>query len=67
VLGDAREHVCKPSLRINSVELPSLNQDQHDCGTLIAAIGAGKQPRFSAQCYSSKRTLGDIVARADLG
>src|SRR6266404_5219549 len=65
VLGDAREHVCQPSLRINIVELASLNQRQHDRGTLAAAIGAGKQPRFSAQCYSSKRPLGGIVAHAD--
>src|SRR5215467_7651698 len=65
VPGDAREHVCKPSLRINIIELASLDQRQHDCGTLTAAIGARKQPRLAPKSNSSQRALGGIVAHAD--
>src|SRR5215831_16488785 len=65
VIGDAREHVCKPSLGINIVELAALDQRQHDRGTLTAAIGARKQPRLAPKSNSSQRALGCIVAHAD--
>src|SRR5262245_64377610 len=65
VFGDAREHVCKPGLRINVVELAGLDQRQQDRGTLTAAIGAGKQPRLAPKRNSSQRALSCIVAHAD--
>ena len=51
VIGNAGEHVGKPGLRINVVELGRLNQCQHDRGTLAATIGAGEQPRLPAERY----------------
>ncbi len=41
---DARQHVGEPGLGIDVVEPGRLNQRQHNCGTLAAAIGAGEQP-----------------------
>jgi hypothetical protein len=46
VLGDAREHVCKPGPRINVVELAALDEREHDRRTLTTAIGAGEEPRL---------------------
>src|SRR5215831_5366451 len=65
VIGDTCEHVCKPGLRINVVELASLHEREHDRGTLTAAIGAGEQPRPAPQSNSSERALGGIVGQAD--
>jgi hypothetical protein len=42
--ADPREHVGQPSLRINVIQLAGLNNREHGCGSLSAAIGAGEQP-----------------------
>jgi hypothetical protein len=48
VIGNPGQHVGKPSLGIDVVELGRLNQRQHDRGALAATIGAGEQPRLPA-------------------
>ena len=48
VVGDAAQHVGKPGLRIDAVELGRLDQREHRCGALAAAIGAGEQPGLAA-------------------
>jgi hypothetical protein len=42
-----------------------LNQRQHDCGALAAAIGAGEQPTLPAKGNPAQLALGRIVAWAD--
>ena len=51
VVGDAAQHVGKPGLRIDAVELGRLDQREHRCGALAAAIGAGEQPGLAADRY----------------
>ena len=50
VIRQAGEHVGKPGLRIDIVELGGVNERQHRRGALAAAIGADEQPRLAAQC-----------------
>gem|GEM_PF-6841071 len=49
VIGDTRQHVSEPGLRIDIVELGGLNQCQHDRSAFAAAIGAGEQPGLAAE------------------
>ena len=49
MIGDPGQHVSEPGLRIDAVELGRLNERQHDRCALTAAIGAGEQPRLSAE------------------
>jgi hypothetical protein len=56
VIGDPGEHIGKPGLRINAIELGRVNERQHDRGALAAAIGAGGQPGLPA-----KRNLAVIL------
>ena len=65
VLGDAGEDVGEPGLRIDVVHLGGDDQAVHDGGALAAAIGAGKQPRLSAQSDAAQRAFGGIVRQAD--
>jgi hypothetical protein len=41
MVSDPGQHVGKPSLGIDVVEPSRLNQRQHDCGALAAAIRRG--------------------------
>src|SRR5437588_3977466 len=65
VIGDPRQHIGKPSPGIDVVEPSRLNQRQHDRGPLAATIGAGEQPRLSAEGNPAQLALGRIVAQAD--
>ena len=65
VIGDARQHVSEPSLRIDVVELRGLDQRVKDGGTLAAAIRAAEQPRLAAQRHAAERPLGRVVREAD--
>ena len=49
VFGDAGEDIGQPDLRIDIVHLGGDDQAVHHRGALPAAIGAGEEPRFSAQ------------------
>ena len=49
MVGDAGEHVGKPGLRIDVVELGRGDQGVHRRGTLAAAIGAREQPGAAPQ------------------
>jgi hypothetical protein len=46
---DAREHVGKPGLRVDIVELGRHDQGRQDGSTLGTTIGAGEQPGLAAQ------------------
>src|ERR1700693_6111381 len=65
MIGDPREHIGEPSLRIDLTELGSLNQRQHDRGALAAAVGASEQPTLPAKGNPAQLALGCIVAQAD--
>lgn len=49
--SDAGEHIGKPSLRIDVIELGGHDQRCHECGPISTAVGAGEQPRFSAKSH----------------
>ena len=49
MLGNAREDVGEPGLRINIVHLGRDDQAIHYRGPLAATIGAAEQPGFSSQ------------------
>ena len=65
VIGDARQHVGQPGLRVDVVELGRLNQRQDDGGTFAAAIRSREQPRLSSECDASQRAFSGVVAEAD--
>jgi hypothetical protein len=44
MIGDAAQHVGKPSLRINAVEFCRGDQGVHCRRSLTATVGAGEQP-----------------------
>ena len=48
-VGDAAEHIGKPGLRIDVVELRCGDEAEHEGGALPAAVRTGEEPRFSAQ------------------
>ena len=48
MIVDPAEHVGKPSLRIDVVQLGGLDQREHRGGPFPAPIGAGEQPRAAA-------------------
>jgi hypothetical protein len=50
VIGNPGEHIGEPSLRIDIIELGSLDQRVHDRGAFAATLGAGEEPGFAAQC-----------------
>ena len=52
-LGDAGEDIGEPSLRVDVVELGGADEGVHRRGSLAAAVGAGEQPRASAQRSAS--------------
>ena len=49
MLGDARQNVGEPSLRIDVVHFGGDDQAVHDGGTIAATIGAAEQPRLATQ------------------
>jgi hypothetical protein len=49
LIGDAGEHVGKPRLRIDVLELGGLNQREHDRGAFAAEIGACEQLCLAAE------------------
>jgi len=48
-VGDAGEDIGEPSLRIDVIQLGGLYQRVHERGAIRSALGAGEQPRFSAE------------------
>src|SRR6516165_7505132 len=65
MVGDAAQHVGKPSLRIDTVEFRRSDQSVHRGGALTAAIGAGEQPCAAAESDPAQSALGGIVRQAD--
>jgi hypothetical protein len=49
IRGNAGQHICKPSLRIDVVHLGGDDEAVHGGSTIAAAIGSAEQPPFSAQ------------------
>jgi len=64
-ISDAGEDVCEPCLGIDIVETCGGDKRVHEGGALTAAIGASKEPRFSAQSDTTHGALGGIVGQAD--
>jgi hypothetical protein len=50
VIGNARQNVSKPCLRINVIELGRVDEREHDGGSLAAAIRSCEQPCLAAEC-----------------
>ena len=65
VIVDTCEYIRKPGLRINIIEFGRVNERQHHCRALTAAIGAGEQPGLPAKRNSAQLAFGGIVAQAD--
>jgi hypothetical protein len=61
VIGDARQYVGEPGLRVDVVELGRLNQRQHDGGPFATAIRTREQPSFSSERNASQRTFCRVV------
>ena len=62
---DAPAGIGQPSLRVDIVELGGADESVHRRGALAAAVGAGEQPRFSAQGQGPERALSGIIAEAE--
>ena len=60
-LRDAGEDIGEPGLGVDVVELGGADEGVHRRGALAAAVGAGEQPRFSAQSQGPERALSGIV------
>src|SRR6476469_1691034 len=65
VIGNPGEHVGEPGLGIHIVELGCVDQREHDCSALAAAIGTCEQPGLAAESNSAQHTFGSVVAQAD--
>ena len=63
--GDAAEDIGEPGLRVDVVELGGADEGVHRRRPRAAAVGAGEQPRLSAQGNPSERPFGGIVREAD--
>ena len=64
-VGDPGEHIGKPCLRVDVVELGGHDQGGHDGSTLGTTIGAGEQPGFAAQGKAAQGPFGCVVGQAD--
>ena len=62
---NAAQHVGEPGLWVDIVEFGRADQRVDRSGMLTAAIGAGKQPSFAAECNAAQRALGRVVGQAD--
>ena len=65
-VGDPGEHVGKPGLRVDVVELSRHDQGGHDGSTLGTTIGAGEQPGFAAQSKAAKALSAALLVRQTL-
>ena len=65
MLGDARQNVGEPGLRIDVVHLGRDDQAVHHRGPLAATVRAAEQPGFSPQCDTAHAALGGVVGQAD--
>ena len=65
VIGDALQHVGEPGLQVDFVELGGADQRVDGGGPLAAAVGAGEQPGFAAECDTAQRPLGGIFGEAN--
>ena len=66
VIGDPRQHIRQPGLRIDVVELRRRDQRGHEGGAIGAALRAGKQPGLASQGKSAlpRRALAAISANS---
>ena len=64
-LGDAGEDIGEPSLRVDVVEFGGDDEGVHRRGALAPAVGAGEQPRPSAQSNPAQRPFRTIIGKAD--
>jgi hypothetical protein len=65
LVGDARQHVREPGLRIDAVQLAGLDQGVDRRRPLPTAIRAGEGPVAPANGDAAQRPLGRVVAQAD--
>ena len=61
MIGDAREDVGEPGLRIDIVELRGLDQRVDDGRALPAAIGPAEQPCLATERNAAERALCGVV------
>jgi hypothetical protein len=54
MLGEPRQDIGQPSLRVDIVQFGGDDQAVHRCGALSAAVGTREQPRFSAQSNATQ-------------
>jgi hypothetical protein len=54
MIGDAREDIGEPSLRVDVVEPGGLDRRVDEGGTLPAVVGAAEQPCLAAKRNASK-------------
>lgn len=59
------ENVGKPSLRVDVIQLASLDQRVHCRSAPAAGVGTCKRPVLPADGYAAQRTFGGIVGEAD--
>jgi len=64
-VGDASEHVGEPRLWIDVIVLGGENQRCHEGGAIGTRIGAGKEPRLSAEGKATQRPFGGVVGESD--
>ena len=65
MLGDASQHIGKPSLGIDVVQPRGLNQGVHHSRPLAVAIRTGEQPRLAAKGNTAQLSLRRIIAEAN--
>jgi hypothetical protein len=64
VIGQPREHVGEPRLRIDVVELCGLDQCIHGGGAPAPFVGAGERPVVASDGDAAQRPLAGIVGDA---
>ena len=65
MIGDPRQHVGKPGLGIDVVELGGLDQRVHDGCAVAARVRAAEGPVAAADRDAANGSLGGIVRQAD--
>jgi hypothetical protein len=61
MVGNAREDVGEPCLRIDAVHLGGDDEAVDVCGALASAVGSAEQPGFPTQRDAAQPTFGGIV------
>jgi hypothetical protein len=65
MLGDERQNVGQPGMRIDVVELAGDDQTVEQRRALAAAIRTGEQPSLAAERQAAQGPLRSVVGEAD--